>query len=108
MLKVLPSTAGDSTAELRPATLAFRVEPPQQEFDHPTLDRPLLEDVTRATGGQVFTLAQLADLPPAFQVKRVERSIEFRNEIWDAPLLFGTVFLLLVIEWVLRKVHRMA
>jgi len=108
MLKVLPAATGELTAELRPATLSFRVDPPQQEFDHPTLDKGLLDDVAAASDGRVFTLVSLADIPAAFQVKQVERSLEHRSEFWDAPLLFGTVFLCLVGEWLMRKIHRMA
>jgi hypothetical protein len=108
MLKVVPANTGDLTADLRPATLAFRVEPPQQEFDRPTLDKPLLDDIAEASGGRVFALAQLAEVPETFKVRRVERSLEYRNEIWDAPLLFGTIFTCLVAEWLLRKYYRMA
>jgi len=107
-LKVVPANATELTTELRPATLAFRVEPPQQEFDHPTLDRSLLDDIAAASGGRVFTLAQLAEVPDAFSVKQVERTLEYRHEIWDAPLLFGTIFACLVAEWLLRKIYRMA
>ncbi|HEY1602748.1 MAG TPA: vWA domain-containing protein [Pirellulales bacterium] len=108
MLKVLPATSGEATTELRPATLAFRVEPPQQEFDQPTLDRALLEDIASASGGQMFTLANLSDIPEAFQVKRVQRLSEYRSEVWDAPILFGGIMVCLVAEWVLRKYYRMA
>ncbi len=108
MIKVLPSTAGELSTELRPATLQFRVEPPHQEFDNPTLDKPLLDDMAAATGGRVFTLAEVSEVPAAFQIKQVERQNEYRSELWDAPLLFGGVFTCLVLEWLLRKYYRMA
>ncbi len=107
-LKVIPAQATELTTELRPATLAFRVEPPQQEFDHPTLDRALLEDIAKASGGRVFSLAQMGDVPEAFTVRQVERSLEYRHELWDAPLLAAVIFGCLVCEWLLRKIHRMA
>src|SRR5262249_3590599 len=71
MLKVLPATTGEATTEQRAATLSFRVEPPQQELDRPTLDKSLLDDVAAASGGKVFTLASLSDVPDAFPIKRV-------------------------------------
>jgi len=37
----------------------------------------------------------------------VTRTIESRDELWDAPLLFSIVVLGLTAEWVLRKVFRM-
>ena len=107
--RVTPATmAGDPDGALRPATLTFRVEPPQAERDNPTLDRPLLEELARLSGGAVFTLAEKEKLPAAFPVKQVERVLEYRDEIWNAPILFGTVVVLLTWEWLLRKRYRMA
>jgi len=87
----------------RAATLSFRVEPPRKERDNPTLNRPLLEDIARASGGRVFSLAEAGNIPAAFNVKQVERVLEFRDELWDAPIFFCSVVLLLTAEWILRK-----
>jgi hypothetical protein len=107
--RVTPATmTGDVESGLRPATLSFRVEPPQAERDNPTLDRPLLEELARLSGGAVFALTEKEKVPDAFTVKQVERPLEYRDEIWDAPLLFGTVVVLLTLEWLLRKRYRMA
>ncbi|HVX16160.1 MAG TPA: hypothetical protein VHC22_33550 [Pirellulales bacterium] len=107
--RVTPSSmAGDLDGGLRPATLAFRVEPPQAERDHPTLDRPLLEELARLSGGSVLALTEKEKLPAAFSVQRVDRTLEHRDEIWNAPILFGSVVVLLTIEWLLRKRYRMA
>jgi hypothetical protein len=107
--RVTPSSmAGDLESGLRPATLAFRVEPPQAERDHPTLDRPLLEEMARLSGGSVLTLAEKEKLSDAFKVKQVERTPTHTYEIWNAPILFGSVVVLLTIEWLLRKKYRMA
>ncbi|HEV3342821.1 MAG TPA: hypothetical protein VG125_20785 [Pirellulales bacterium] len=107
--RVTPATmAGDLESGLRPATLNFRVEPPQAERDNPTLDRPLLEELARLSGGAVFALTEKEKVPDAFKVKQVERPLEYRDEIWDAPILFGSVVVLLTLEWLLRKKYRMA
>jgi hypothetical protein len=29
--------------------------------------------------------------------------LEDRQEIWDAPLLYGTLIVALILEWVIRK-----
>ena len=108
MVRVLPATATDLDIGLRPATLPIRVEPPQQEIDNPTLDRAALEDIARASGGSVIPLAEVDRVPAAFSVRQVERVLEYRDEVWDAPLLAGLVLLFLTVEWVLRKKHRMA
>jgi hypothetical protein len=47
-------------------------------------------------------------LPAAFRTHEVARPLEYRDEIWDAPLVCGAVMLLLTLEWVLRKKYRMA
>jgi hypothetical protein len=107
--RVTPATmTGDLESGLRPATLNFRVEPPQAERDNPTLDRPLLEELARLSSGAVFALTEKEKVPGAFPVKQVERVLEYRDEIWDAPILFGSVVVLLTIEWLLRKKYRMA
>ena len=80
----------------------------EQEFDNPRLNRALLDDVARASGGKVFTLAESNQIPAAFRIKQVDRLLEYRHELWDAPLLALAIVGLLTIEWVWRKMHRMA
>ena len=109
VLRVVPAGAGaEGDASVRAATLSFRVEPPRQEIDQPKLNRALLEDVTRATGGSMFTLADVDRLPDAFKIHQVDRVLEYRDETWDAPILFGGFVCLVTLEWVLRKRYRMA
>ena len=40
-------------------------------------------------------------------MREVTRTLEDREELWDAPLLFATIILGLTAEWILRKVFRM-
>ncbi len=108
-VRVLPGNVnaqGDSS--VRPATLSLRVEPATSELDRPKLDRALLEDMARATEGSVFSLVDYDRVPAAFKVKEVGRLLEYRDELWDAPLIFGALVVLLTLEWVLRKRARMA
>ncbi|HET6882481.1 MAG TPA: hypothetical protein VFI31_20105 [Pirellulales bacterium] len=102
------SMAGEADSAMRPATLAFRVEPPEAERDNPTLDRALLEELARLSGGSVLTPAEKDKLPAAFKVGQVDRPLTHAFEIWNAPILFGAVVLLLTVEWLLRKRYRMA
>jgi hypothetical protein len=107
-VRVVPAIQGEMEGGPRAATLNFRVEPPRQELDQPSLDRGLLDALARESKGAAFSLADARDLPGAIKIRQVTRTLELRNEIWDAPLLFGGVMLLLTIEWVLRKIYRMA
>jgi hypothetical protein len=108
-VRVLPgnvSAQGDPA--VRPATLSLRVEAASSELDRPKLDRALLEDMAKSSGGRVLSLADYQQVPAAFQVKQVGRLLEYRDELWDAPIVFGTLMLLLTLEWLLRKRARMA
>ncbi|WP_010584952.1 vWA domain-containing protein [Schlesneria paludicola] len=108
LIHVSSSSQAERDPTVRPATLPFRVEPPRQETDKPGTNRPLLEDLAKASGGRVFTIGQSKEIPTAFTVKDVERLIQYREELWDAPLGMFLIVLLLTLEWVLRKIYRMA
>ena len=43
-----------------------------------------------------------------YMENRRMRLLEYRDELWDAPLLFGGLMVLLTVEWILRKRSRMA
>ena len=36
-------------------------------------------------------------------MREVTRTIETRDELWDAPLFYSTIVLCLTLEWLLRK-----
>ena len=40
-------------------------------------------------------------------MRQVTRTIETRDELWDAPLIFATIVLALTAEWILRKIFRL-
>jgi hypothetical protein len=94
---------GDAKTVERAATLEVPVELPDLEFDNPVQDLSTLETIAKATGGRVFDLSEGALVPDAFKTRRVARTLEDRQEIWDAPLLWGVVLCSIVLEWVLRK-----
>ena len=55
------------------------------------------------TGGRVFDLADVGKLDDAIPMREVTRTLETRDELWDAPLLYATIVLGLTAEWVLAK-----
>lgn len=89
------------------ATLPIEAKAPNAEYDNPTLDRAALETLARCTQGKVFDLTDVANVPSTFPIGKVSRVLEARYEIWDAPLLWGALFTLLCVEWVLRKRWRL-
>ncbi len=106
-IRITPSTGVDAGASTRVSTTTFRVEPPRREVDEPSLNRALLADLARMTDGRVFELPELDRLDQEIKTREVTRTIESRDELWDAPLLFSIIVLGLTAEWVLRKVFRM-
>lgn len=108
VIHVSSSQQAEKDSSVRPATLTFRVEPPRQETDKPGTNRPLLEEIAKTTGGRVFTPADAKEIPAGFTIKDVERLIQYREELWDAPLAMFFIVLLLTGEWVLRKIYRLA
>ncbi len=106
-LRITPATAADTGSTVRISTTTFRVEPPRREIDEPSLNRPLLADLARLTKGQVFDLPGVSRLDDAIAMREVTRTLEERDELWDAPLLFATIILGLTAEWISRKIFRM-
>jgi hypothetical protein len=105
-LRIVPVSAAD-LGGVRVSTTTFRVEPPRREIDEPSLNRPLLADLARLTGGRAFNLTEISQLDNAIAMRDVTRTLETRDELWDAPLFFTIIVLSLTVEWVLRKVYRM-
>src|SRR5262249_48134889 len=106
-LRIAPATAADAGAAVRVSTTTFRVDPPRREVDEPSLNPPLLADLAPLTRGRVLDLTNVGDLDGAIATREVTRTLEDREELWDAPLLYATVVLGLTAEWVLRKLFRM-
>ena len=50
---------------------------------------------------------RVEQLAAAIKVGRVAHDLEDRHPIFNAPILFGTVLLLVFLEWVLRKKFRL-
>jgi hypothetical protein len=106
-LRITPATGADAGAATRVSTTTFRVEPPQREIDEPALNRGLLSDLARMTGGKVLNIPDLSKLDSLIPLREVTRTIEERDELWDAPLLYAIIILGLTVEWVSRKLFRM-
>ncbi len=106
-LRVVPATAVETGSGVRVSTTTFRVEPPRREVDEPSLNRPLLAELARLTNGRVLDLAEIGRLDEYLSMREVTRTLETRDELWDAPLIFATIVLSLTVEWVVRKIFRM-
>jgi hypothetical protein len=105
LLRVWPSDTVQEGAE--GTAYRFMVEFPDREIAEPAQDRATLTALATAAGGRVFDLVDHDQIGAAFATRRLARTEQDRQELWDAPLLFGAVLLVLFIEWVLRKRHQL-
>ena len=87
----------------RAATLEVPVNVPNLEYENPIVDTATLQAVARASGGKAFNLSEINSIADAFSIHKVARTLEDRQEIWDAPLIYGLVLISIILEWVLRK-----
>jgi hypothetical protein len=87
----------------RAATLEVPVTVPNLEYDNPTVDLATLQTIAHNSGGKVFDLTNTSDIADAFTIHKVAKTLEDRQEIWDAPVIYLLVLTSIVLEWVLRK-----
>jgi hypothetical protein len=106
-LRITPATGVDAGATTRVSTTTFRVEPPRREVDEPSLNRPLLSDLARLTNGRTFDVPDLGKLDESISMREVTRTLEDRDELWDAPIWPFIIIVGLTSEWILRKMFRM-
>jgi hypothetical protein len=60
-----------------------------------------------AAHGVAAPLSHASEAVKSFKIGRIDHVYEQRKEIWDSPLFFGSIFLLLCAEWILRKRFRL-
>ncbi len=106
-LRITPATGVDAGATTRVSSTTFRVEPPRREVDEPSLNRPLLSDLARMTNGRTFNVPEVSKLDDAITMREVTRTLENRDELWDAPILSAIIIFGLTAEWIARKIFRM-
>lgn len=82
---------------------AFFVEPSHAELMHADLQAPLLQRLAEISGGRYFHLSEAESLPEAITVSKSSYSKLTEQEIWDAPIFFLAIALLLAAEWFIRR-----
>lgn len=89
-------------------TVPVEVFTPDDELRRPETDHALLASLAVETGGRTLPpedLGRLASLLPNRSVTTINPLTE---RIWDTPLIFGLVLLLITAEWIGRKLVRLA
>ena len=99
----LEVTAEAGGVEIGQHARGFLVRPSQQEFYDATLKRAFLENLADASGGAYYPPAQASAIPDRLRSRRTNTSVYHAAYLWDVPLLFGLVLLLLSAEWIWRR-----
>lgn len=104
-LKVLAREGGGGGEPL--AQAAFDVREFTAEFATPQMNRAVLSEMAKESGGQFVELSELGGVPELLKsrTRQVTRRIE--NPLMDAPLVFWVFCLAIVAEWIVRKRSRM-
>jgi hypothetical protein len=109
-----PGVAGDLRVRVDDPTLngarldvPIEVFTPEDELRRPDTDHELLEALAAQTGGRVLPPDELSQLERILPNRSVRTINPLTERIWDTPLVFALVLLLLTCEWVGRKVIRL-
>ena len=81
----------------------FEVAESYAEFTNAELNAQLLQTLANTSGGRYYTLEDAAQMVNHIPLVESATSQLVDEEVWDMPLIFGSVILLLGLEWLLRK-----
>ena len=74
-----------------------------EEFYNATLRKNLLENLASLAGGQYYHPAQAGQISKNITVSKSNRTFLKSEYLWDLPLLFFLIVILLSAEWVFRR-----
>ncbi len=81
----------------------FEVKPSYAEFSDAALNVPLLTNLAEMSGGKYYPVAEANQLVNQISLVESATSQITDIDIWDLPLIFGMILMLLGLEWFLRK-----
>ena len=81
----------------------FEVKTSYAEFSNAELNVALLKTLAEGSGGKYYTMEEATQLVNQIPLVESATSKITDVDIWDMPLIFGAVLVLLGFEWFLRK-----
>jgi len=87
----------------RPVDL--RIIKPQLEFHNSGLNKPLLDKITKGTGGSYYTQEQAGQIMSDLYKNRHKVPISVKISLWDSMLLLLLTLMLFSAEWYFRKIY---
>jgi uncharacterized membrane protein len=85
------------------AASAFFVEPSRAELANADLQSSLLQRMAEISGGRYFHISEAGQLSESIAVSKSAYSRVTEQEIWDAPIFFLAIVVLLAAEWFIRR-----
>ena len=86
----------------------LRVAPSDAEYFDAAMRAPLLKRLAEDTGGRFFTAADSAGLADAIAYSGKGITVIEERELWDMPIVFFLLFLLMGGEWLYRRSRNLA
>lgn len=86
----------------------FEVAESYAEFTNAELNAQLLQTLANTSGGRYYTLEDASQMVNHIPLVESATSRLVDEEVWDMPLIFAIVILLLGLEWFLRKQRGLA
>jgi uncharacterized membrane protein len=94
-------------AEIGHAEAGWATDLEAREFRSIKINRPLMEQIARRTGGRVVELDELPDFARSLPNRKVPITTVWVRPLWDLPGILPAIFLLVLLcfllEWVLRR-----
>lgn len=101
--RAIVTVTPDASEALEPREIGWAVEPGGSEFDHLSPNRTWLEEVAQATGGKVYSLAEVDRLAEELPWQRVPVEETYTEPWWHRWPFLVVALSLLVIEWGSRR-----
>jgi hypothetical protein len=86
----------------------FEVTPLSAERRRGVRDDKLQDELAQQTGGRAYDLTTVSRLPDDLKLQPVIERLTRNYRLWTTPLWFGVVVVLMLGEWLSRKVIRLS
>jgi hypothetical protein len=97
----------DPSFEAGRVETSIEVHAHDDELRRPETDHEILATLASTTSGRVLDANQIQTLPGILPNREVRTINPLSERIWDTPLVFVLLLVLLVVEWVGRKIIRL-
>jgi hypothetical protein len=71
-------------------------------------DEKLQNDLARQTGGRAYDLTNVSRLPDDLKLEPVVERLTRNKSLWSTPLWFTVVVMLMLGEWLSRKMIKLS